>query len=185
MSSSPFGIEHKLGDCYATWYTRKKAAEVAGKYGFAEDEDEDLAQDLILHLLHQWPNYDPARSKPTTFIQNVVDAKVCRLIRDQRDPKRDFRRLRSLSEVGDAAEFGKLDGVRGQPERSDQESFELQSDVADITSRLPEELRQVAELLRTKCIHAAALELGIPESTFRKRIDQLREYFQQAGYCDA
>ena len=116
MSISPFGIKHRGGDCYATWYAQKKAAELAGKYGFAADEDEDLAQDLALHLLRQWPQYDPSKGKPTTFIQNVIDTKVCQLIRDQCDPKRDFRRLRSLSDVSDAAEYGLLDGVRGQPE---------------------------------------------------------------------
>ncbi|MCA8985811.1 MAG: sigma factor [Planctomycetaceae bacterium] len=185
MSDSPFGIKHKGGDCYATWYAQKKAAELAGKYGFAADEDEDLAQDLALHLLCQWPQYDPSKGKPTTFIQNVIDTKVCQLIRDQCDPKRDFRRLRSLSDGDEAAEYGLFDGVRGQPELSDQDSFELQSDFADITARLPEELRQIADLLKTKCPHAVAQEFGIPESTVRKRIGELREYFEQAGYGDA
>ena len=185
MSDSPFGIKHKGGDCYATWYAQKKAAELAGKYGFAADEDEDLAQDLTLHLLCQWPQYDPSKGKPTTFIQNVIDTKVCQLIRDQCDPKRDFRRLRSLSDGDEAAEYGLFDGVRGQPELSDQDSFELQSDFADITARLPEELRQIADLLKTKCPHAVAQEFGIPESTVRKRIGELREYFEQAGYGDA
>ena len=185
MSNSPFGIKHKCGDCYATWYAQRKAAELAGKYGFAEDENEDLAQDVALHLLCQWPLYDPSKGKPTTFIQNVIDTKVCELIRDQCDPKRDFRRLRSLSDASDAAKYGLLDGVRGQPEVSDHDLVDLQSDFADITARLPEELRQIAELLKTKCPNAVARELRIPESTVRKRIGQLREHFERAGYGDA
>ena len=185
MSDSPFGIKHKGGDCYATWYAQKKAAELAGKYGFAEDEDEDLAQELALHLLCQWAQYSPSKSKPTTFIQNVIDTKVCKLIRDQCDPKRDFRRERSLSQSAHAAEYGLLDGVRGQPEVSDQELIELQSDFADITVRLPEELQQIADLLKTMCPSEIARELEIPESTVRKRIGQLRERFERAGYGDA
>lgn len=184
MSDSPFGIKHKCGDCYATWYAQRKAAELAGKYGFAEDEDEDLAQDLTLHLLCQWPQYDSSKGKPTTFIQNVIDTEVCKRIRDQCDPKRDFRRHRSLSDVSDAAEYGLLDGVRGQPEVSDHDLVDLQSDLTDITARLPDELRQIAELLKTRCPHAVARELSIPESTVRYRIARLREHFEQAGYGD-
>lgn len=185
MSDSPFGIKHKRGDCYATWYTQRKAAELAGKYGFAEDEDEDLAQDLALHLLRQWPKYDPSKGKPTTFIQNVIDTKVCRLIRDQCDPKRDFRRHESLSDVEDDADYGLLDGVRGQPEVSDQDLVDLQSDVADVTASLPDELRQIAELLKSTHPNAIARQLDIPESTVRARITQLREHFERAGYGDA
>ena len=185
MSNSPFGIRHRFGDCYATWYAQKKAAELAGKYGFAADEGEDLAQDFALHLLCQWPHYDPSKGKPTTFIQNVIDTEVCKLIRDQCDPKRDYRRHRSLSDVDEAAEYGLLDGVRGQPDVSDQELSDMQSDFAVITSQLPDDLQQIAELLKTKCPNAIAQELGIPESTVRYRIARLREHFEQAGYGDA
>ena len=182
MSDTPFGIKHKCSDCYTTWYIQKKAAELAGKYGFAPDEDEDLAQELILHLLTKWSKYDPAKGKPTTFIQNVIDTKVCELIREQSDPKRDFRRICSISDVRDAAEYGLLDGVRGQPEMSDQELVDLQIDIAEITARFPQELKQIAELLKTKCPNAIAQELGIPESTVRNRIEQIREHFERAGY---
>ena len=61
----------------------------------------------------------------------------------------------------------------------------MQSDFADITARLPEELQQIAELLKTKCPNAIARELEIPESTIRYRIARLREHFEQAGYGDA
>lgn len=76
MSDSPFGRRHKHGDCYATWYIRRKAQALAGKYGLSRDDVDDIAQDLCLLLIKQWPQFDPTVGKATTFIQNVVDTRV-------------------------------------------------------------------------------------------------------------
>ena len=182
MSDSPFDIKHSCGTCYATWYARRKAKELAGKYGL---DGEDLAQEFARHLLCQWPLYDPSKGQPTTFIQNVIDTKVCELIRDQCRQKRDFRRERSISQAGDELDHGKLDGVRGQPEVSEHERVDLRHDCTVITERLPGELAQIAELLKTNRPMDVARELNLPESTVRKRIAELREYFVAAGYGDA
>lgn len=182
MSDSPFDIKHRYGTCYATWYSRRKAKELAGKYGF---DGEDLAQEFALHLLCQWPQYDPSKGKPTTFIQNVVDTKVCELIRDQCRQRRDFRREKSLSRAADELDHGKLDGVRGQPDVSEQELAELRSDCGEILERLPTELREIADLLKVNSPEAVARQLGIPRTTLWRRIDDLRTHFERAGYGDA
>lgn len=182
MSNTPFGIKHKCSDCYATWYIRRKVAELIGKYGFTKDQKPDLVHELSVCLLCKWSQYEPSKSKPTTFIQRVIDSKVCGLIRVGSHPKRDYRRLLSLDEARGAEEYGLLDGVRGQLEVSDFDLIDLQSDVAAITAQLPEELKQIAELLKTMCPNAISRELGIPESTVRKRIGQLRQHFERAGY---
>jgi len=179
MSDSPFDIKHRYGTCYATWYARRRAKELTGKYGF---DGEDLAQELALHLLCQWPLYDPSKGKPTTFIQNVVDTKVCELIRDRCHPKRDYRCHRRLSAVGEEAELGLLDGVRGQPEVSDQERAEIRADCETVLNNLTPELRRIAELLKSKCPNEIARELDISEATVRRRVAELREHFVAAGY---
>jgi DNA-directed RNA polymerase specialized sigma24 family protein len=182
MSNSPFDIKHRYGTCYATWYARRKAKKLDGKYGL---DGEDLAQELALHLLCQWPQYDPSKGKPTTFIQNVVDTKVCELIRDRCHPKRDYRCHRRLSTVGEAAEHGLLDGVRGQPEHSDRELVEMKLDCEIVLNGLPKDLQRTAELLQEMSPAAAARELGITEGAVWKRMTRLREYFERAGYGDA
>lgn len=182
MSESPFAIKHNHGTSYATWYARRKAKKLAGKYGF---DGEDLAQEFALHLLRQWPQYDPSKGKPTTFIQNVVDAKVCELIREQIRPKRDYRRQRRLSVVAEAAEHGLLDGVRGQPEVSARELVEMKLDCESVLRELPSELQRTAELLQQMSPAAAARELGITEGALWKRMTRLREHFERAGYGDA
>ena len=185
MPSSPFGHPHAHSDCYATWYIEKKAKELAGKYGFAEDEVEDLQQELSLHLLRQWSQYDPSKSKPTTFIADLIDIRISEMIRDQRAQKRDAQRCVAFSEAGEAAEYGLMDGVRGQPEVSDQEQAELRTDCDTVLSKLSPDLRRTAELLQEMSPAAVARELGISEGTLWKRMARLREHFERAGYGDA
>lgn len=179
MRDSPFGISHNRSSCYATWYIRRRVFALAGRYGFDGD---DVAQDLALHLLCQWPLYDSAKGRPTTFIQHVVDTKVCELIRHRLSPKRDLRRLRSLSAIGEAAEHGRLDGVRGPPEVSDQDRATMRIDCETILRQLPADLQQTAALLREMSPAAVARELGISEGALWKRLARLRTHFARAGY---
>ena len=176
-----FSIRHETGVDYATWYIRTKAEQLAGQYGFAKDEDEDLRQEFVLRLFQLWPGFDPAVSKATTFIQNVIDNMVCDLVREQVCQKQDYLQNRPISH---SAEYGKLDAVRGQPEVSPQERFEIQADCAQILASLPDDLRTITELLQEMSPAAAVRELGIPESTFRFRLRELREHFIAAGYGD-
>lgn len=176
-----FAIHHETGVDYATWYIGTKAEQLAGHYGFAPDEDEDIRQELLLHLIQQWPAFDPAVAKATTFIQNVIDHKVCDLVREQQYQHQDYRRVQLLT--GNVQE-GLLDGVRGQPERSEQELVELQSDCAAIIASLPRELREIAELLKELPPTAVAHRLGLSDSKFWYRLAELREHFVAAGYGD-
>lgn len=182
MSDSPFGHKSRRGDCYATWYTAKKASDLAGNCGFREDEADDLAQELRLHLLRNWSAFDSGKSRATTFIYRIVNVRAKELIRERRSPKRDYRVERPLSA---ASEYGRLDGVRGRPGRSDQERIDLQADCVTVLASLPGELCRVAELLREMTPTAAARALGVPESTMRCRLSELREHFIAAGYSEA
>ncbi|MCA9090576.1 MAG: hypothetical protein KDA90_18300 [Planctomycetaceae bacterium] len=174
-----FAILHETGVDYATWYIGRKAEQLAGHYGFAEDEDEDIRQELLLHLLQQWPAFDPNVAKATTFIQNVIDFKVCELIRDQERQKRDYRREEPLT---DEAECGLLDGTRGQPEVSDYDLIALRADCETIIASLPRDLRQLAELLKETSPSDAARRMQLPLMTVVDRIDELRERFIAGGY---
>ncbi len=182
MPSSPFGHTHARSNCYATWYIRRTAKGLVGKYGFRSGDAEDLAQELALHLIKQWPLYDTAKGKVTTFIQNIVDVRVCELLRDQRRRKRDNRGNVPLSQADGAAEYGSLDGIRGQPETSDHELIDLRADCESILSRLPSDLKQIAVLLKTMLPSAVAKELHIPEGTLWNRMAELRDHFMAEGY---
>ena len=61
MNDSPFGLAHQHGDCYATWYAKKKAAELIGHFKFNESDREDIEQTLLLKLIERWPRFDADR----------------------------------------------------------------------------------------------------------------------------
>ena len=122
MSDSPFGHEHKRSNCFATWYIGRKAKSLAGKYGFDDDASDVIFQDLTLHLIKIWPQYDPGLSQPITFIHEVVDRKIRELIRLQKRMKRDYRLEVPLTEASDPASCGDpgsgRDGARSPQVRS-------------------------------------------------------------------
>ncbi len=179
MSDSPFGHAHKRSNCYATWYIGHKAKSLAGKYGFDDDASEVIFQDLMLHLIKIWPQYDSRLSQPITFIHEVVDRKIGELIRLQKRMKRDYRLEVPLTEE---AEDGLLDGVRGQPAVSDHELIEIREDCETILATLPEDLLEIAELLKELSPSEIARRLNIPKSQVSRRMAKLRQHFAVEGY---
>ena len=179
MPSSPFGHPHARTKCYATWFIRLQAWKLAGKYGFAVHENEDIRQELTLHLLKQWPNYDETKSVPTTFIAAVINAKVRDMLRVQRSQLREEPLDDFLEEELDE---GILDGIRGQPDVSDFDRIDLRLDTEAVLAGLPPDLRQLAEILKEMSVAAAARELGIPKTTLWRRVDVLRSHFEAAGF---
>lgn len=179
MSDSPFGHEHKRSNCFATWYIGRKSKSLAGKYGFEDDASDVISQDLTLHLIKIWPQYDPGLSQPITFIHEVVDRKIRELIRLQKRMKRDYRLEVPLNEE---IEDGQLDGVRGQPSVSDHELVEIQVDCETILATLPEDLLEIAELLKELSPSEIARRLNISKSQVSRRMVKLRQHFEAAGY---
>lgn len=182
MPSSPFGHPHARSKCYANWFIRLQAWKLAGKYGFAVHETEDIRQELTLHLLKQWPNYDETKSEPTTFIAAVINAKVRDMLRVQRAQLREEPLDDFLEEELDE---GILDGIRGQPDVSDFDRIDLRLDFETVMARLPPDLRQIAELLQEMSVTDAAHTLGLPRSTLRDQLPAIRAHFIAAGYGDA
>lgn len=179
MSDSPFGHGHKRSNCFATWYIGRKSKSLAGKYGFDDDASDVISQDLTLHLIKIWPQYDPGLSQPITFIHEVVDRKIRELIRLQKRMKRDYRLEVPLTEE---TEDGQLDGVRGQPAVSDHELVEIQIDCETILATLPEDLLEIAELLKELSPSEIARRLNISKSQVSRRMAKLRQHFEAAGY---
>lgn len=179
MPSSPFGHPHARSKCYATWFIRLQAWKLAGKYGFAADESADIRQELTLHLLKQWSNYDETKSEPTTFIATVINSKVRDMLRVQRAQLREEPLDDFLEEELDE---GILDGIRGQPDISEFEQIDLRIDCEQVLSGLPPDLQEIAHLLKEMSVAAAARELGIPKTTLWRRVDVLKSHFEAAGF---
>ncbi len=84
---------YELGD-YAHDLIRSKARTLIGKAGFTSADCEDIEQELALDLLVRLENYDPRKSKRSTFMARVVEHRIATLLEERRAACRDWRLCR-------------------------------------------------------------------------------------------
>ena len=171
-----------------------KARQLVGKYGFTEDDREDLEQGMIMDLLERLSKFDCRKGCQATFVSRIIDHKASTIIRHRRQQKRDYRRqVCSLddpipTEGGGAIRRGatlsqdEYDLQMGIHSRSAEERQDLYVDVSLVISRLPPDLQHLAEKLKTHSITEVAREQGIPRSTlYGGGLAQLRRAFEDKG----
>jgi DNA-directed RNA polymerase specialized sigma24 family protein len=138
---------------------RHKACRLVGRAGLRPQDREDIEQQLVLHILEQLEQFDPARGTWPAFVQRLVERFGKNLIRSLRAGKRDSGPLAPLPEEGPAG-----------PENPPAPDL----DRAEALAQLPEDLRAVVELLVTESVKGAARELGVSRSTVHARVRELR-----------
>jgi len=122
----------------------------------------------------------------------VVERDVANILRDKKAEKRDHRRIGSLHVMIEVTDDGptELAGTIGEREhnarrcrhpRSEDDLSQLASDLADVVAALPDELRDLAERLKTQSISEIAREVGIPRTTVNDTVRRLRQRFEHAG----
>lgn len=171
---------------------RRKVRQLIGSYGFEEQDRESLEQELLLRILQGMRRYDQSQAHRNAFVTTIVERSVATLIRDKCAGKRDHRRIGSLHSLVKCADGGKTeiaetigqesyDARRGRAPRGAETLFELTNDVQNCLTKLPRELRELAESLKQKSVSQIAREMGIPRTTLRERVRQLRERFESEG----
>jgi DNA-directed RNA polymerase specialized sigma24 family protein len=141
------------------------------------------------------PSFDPNQAHRNKFITTVVERYVANILRDKRAGKRDHRRVSSLNVMIDVADEGpielgetigqrELDAQRGRYPRSDEELAQLVGDMADVMAKLPDELRDLAERLKTQTVSEIARDMGVPRTTLNESVRRLRRRFESAGLKD-
>jgi RNA polymerase sigma-70 factor (ECF subfamily) len=163
----------------------RKARKLVGHYGWTRSDVEDIAQELLLDLIHRWPKYDPTRSEPEAFVAGIFNHHVETMIAARLAAKRDYRRARTSLN----AEVGRKKGGR-LVERGDlladpadePGEREAATDVASIVAELPDDLRAVCRLLMEgRTVAEVARETGVPLSTLRGRLAVVRTTLARAG----
>ena len=151
---------------------RSFAAKVAG-YGLAAAHDrEDAAQELAVALIRRWDRFDPARGPAEPFAATVLYRTAAELHRKRTAAKRDRRRVAN----GVDATF-----VQDPKDRAGRSDAVL--DVEAVLAALPDDLREVAEMLLVTGSKAeAARALGMPPSTLHRRLARLRGRFEDHGF---
>ncbi len=139
---------------------RRKAGRLVGRAGLQTQDRKDIEQQLILHILGQLKEFDPKEGTWPAFVQRLCQRFGSNLVRALQAAKRNGGPLAPLPE-----EF---------PARREEPSPDAALDLAEALAKLPEDLRQVAELLMTRTVRDTARVLGISPSTVHARIRELR-----------
>ncbi len=180
---------------YAQTLIRVKAKQVVRQPGFSRSDQEDIEQDLLVHLLSQAEHFDPERGSINTFVARVVDTGVAMLVRDR-------NRLKRRPEEGIAVESleAKVEQPSGAPaplwatvshedlqrrtgtkKLSDVELYELAEGVAQVTETMPPELQQVCRSLLTRNRTETERALKLTRRRFDALVAQIRQHCAEAG----
>lgn len=174
---------------------KKKVRQIIGRAGFTKQDRQDLEQELIARLLHSLRSFDPKQAHRKAFVTAVVERDVANLLRDKQAEKRDHRRIGTLNVMIEVTEDGptelaetigerEFNARRCRDPRSAEDLAQLACDLAEIVAALPDELRDLAERLKTQSISAIARDVGVPRTTLNDTVRRLRQRFEQAGLRD-
>lgn len=167
---------------------QRKIRQMIGRHGFTRQDWDDLEQELLTRLWQGLRSFDPSVAHRNAFVTAIVERSVATILRDASAEKRDRRRITSLQERTSATEEGpaelsefisrrEYNNRRCRDPRCDEDLALLTSDVSTAIASLPEDLRDLAERLKTQSISAIARDLGIPRTTLNDAVRRLRRCF--------
>ena len=183
-------------DTFVTHYVRRTANALVEEGTFPRSDLEDVSQELQLALLEQIDNFDPAKSRWSTFAKNVIRMSAISLRRRQRAQCRQGHcELSSLNVTvedgdGDVVELGATVSEEehrtgsGQDFISHTDQADQASDLQQVLATVPEDLREIAERLQFHTPTEVRRELGISRTTMQRRLAALRERLREAGVAD-
>jgi RNA polymerase sigma factor (sigma-70 family) len=183
--------EQKI-DRFAWGIVGRKVRQLLRRPEFTSREREDLRQELMASLLERLPAFDPDQGHRYPFVTAVVERLCANLIRDRRTQRRLQGKIVSIdlsvksahdppSLMADQLGQREFDARLGRETVADCANFEVRHDVDTVLSKLPEDLRRLADSLKCGSVAQAARDLGVPRTTLRERMRKLRPYFERAG----
>jgi RNA polymerase sigma-70 factor (ECF subfamily) len=189
MGSTP--ARDAVVSAYAQSLIKYKARQLSRKPEFRPSEADDLAQDLLVHLLTQAHQFDPERASPNTFTGVVVEKAAAMLVRARRRKKRGGGiqpvSLEAPVGAGDettlAEQLSPLDLARRLGLFPD-ESIP-RDEINSIIAGLPPDLQAVCCELQAGNISSAARSLGKSRRQVRNAIDRIRRSFEAQGFKDS
>jgi RNA polymerase sigma factor (sigma-70 family) len=160
---------------------RHRARLLTGLFGFTEHDIPDIQQELFLELYKCKGNFDPEKSKETTFITRVVESKILDLIKQRQAKCRDWRKCRqSLNQTVTLPGIGAIEKI--ETLESEQYSDPLLIlDVTLILERLPPDMRKFCHMLKYYGVKETLEEFSMPHSAFFRKLQALKKIFLQAG----
>ncbi len=182
-------------DRFTRGIIRRKIKQLIGRAGFTKQDWEDLEQDMVVRVLQALKSFDPDHAHRNKFVTAVVERYVANILRDKQARKRDHRRITSINVTISIRDEGpteltqtigqrELDARRGRHPRSSDELAQLARDVAEVIGKLPAELRELAERLKSESVSDIARDMGVPRTTLNEIVRRLRRRFENGGLKD-
>lgn len=185
---------HEVFNKYARTLIRVKARQIIRRSGFSRSDQDDVEQELVIHLLSQARRFDPTRASVNTFVARVVDSGVAMLLRKRRRQKRapglSAQSLEML--VGDSSGKTQLLGATltdedrdrrlGQQSLSDLARY-VDGEAFNFAVRaLAPELQEMFRRVMARSPAAAARNLGISRRQVTAALVAVRQHFERAGF---
>ncbi len=186
-------IEQELTSGFAAKLIRRKAKQLVGRAGFTRSDRADLEQEMKLRVWQRFGRFDPRIAHWNAFVTTIVERHVATILQAARRKKRlEGETLTSLSELVEDCDSELVElGETISPEQKEplmgcyvatgEEQCALKLDVADVMANLPDDLRELCELLKFHNVKDAAREMGIPRTTASSMVSRLRQIFVDAG----
>lgn len=183
MSHNPTTTPNGL-DAYAETTIQCAVSRLINKFGFPEQDREDLQQDLWVVVLEALKSYDPTRAKRSTFIADCVENRVFNLLRDRRRQRRDPRRLVNITDepasTSETTEVAASSLSDGQAE-AHLERTGLRLDIAQVMSGLTPRQQEICALLGDNTPHEITKLLGLSRRQVYGDVEVIRAAFAAAG----
>jgi hypothetical protein len=165
---------------------RFKSGQLAGRYGLAEYDAEDIQQDLLLDYLCRCKSYDARRCNHFTFARLVIDNCIATIIETRTASCRNHgTRPVSLDEQLDrhdpnSAAFAET--LIDPQTRSLEAQLNLFLDIDRFLSCLPAGLVRICRSIMVcdTCVTAAA-KVGLSRATFYRQIRSMRKELSRGG----
>ena len=116
----------------------------------------------------RWPGFDPNRGSAEAFVESVVRAKLCKMLRDAKRAKRVSGPTVS-ADSGDAID--PTDDLR---------VLCIRLDVETVIGKLDAVKRSVCDQLLRESVSEAARQLRTPRSTLEYAVNSVRERFEKS-----
>jgi DNA-directed RNA polymerase specialized sigma24 family protein len=159
-------------DAQAKCVIQHKARRLIGKAGFNKSDLPDIEQEMTLKLFQSQAAYDPARSKPGTFVKTVAERKGINLLRDQQ------ARGRSKTRHGQLSSGVMCHAITLS---SNECPRDLQMDVQAAIAQLSPIERDLCHRLMHVSFSQAARSLGVPRSTLQNMVRRLADRLEAFG----
>jgi len=181
---------------YAQSLIKFKARQLSRKPGFSRSDEEDVAQELTVHLLAQAHQFDAKRASASTFAERVISTKIAMLLRSRRRQKRAAGFTAQSLEQTHARSNEYLESLRNLLTEedhhrrlgtviSDQARADTLAAVVEAVRSLPMADQDICRRLIEGSAASVARDLGISRRRLRKDIEPIRRHFESRGLKDS